>query len=104
MISLDFEWQINEFMVYCRSTQSREKSMARYEQALIVRFKITDDTYETVVTNLEPYKFPAKELKKLYNMPRGIETSFWSLKYTVGLLHFHVKKLKLSFAEAVLAK
>ncbi len=34
MISLDFEWQTNEFMLYCRSTQLREKSMASYEQAL----------------------------------------------------------------------
>ena len=34
MKCLDFDWQINEFMVYCRSTQLREKSMAGYEQAL----------------------------------------------------------------------
>ena len=34
MKCLDFDWQINEFMVYCRSTQLREKSMASYEQAL----------------------------------------------------------------------
>ena len=34
MKRLDFDWQINEFMFYCRSTQLREKSMARYEQAL----------------------------------------------------------------------
>ena len=34
MISLDFEWQTNEFMLYCRTTQLREKSMASYEQAL----------------------------------------------------------------------
>ena len=27
MKCLDFDWQINEFMVYCRSTQLREKSM-----------------------------------------------------------------------------
>ena len=34
MKCFDFDWQINEFMVYCRSTQLREKSMASYEQAL----------------------------------------------------------------------
>ena len=51
----------------------------------IVRFKITDDTYETVVTNLDAHNFPADELKKLYNMRWGIETSFRELKYTVGL-------------------
>ena len=30
MKCLDFDWQINEFMVYCRSTQLREKSMMAY--------------------------------------------------------------------------
>ena len=34
MICLDFDWQINEFMVYCRSAQLREKSMKSYEQTL----------------------------------------------------------------------
>lgn len=63
----------------------------------IVRFKITDNTYETVVTNLDAGSFPAAELKKLYHMRWGIETSFRELKYTLGLLHFHAKK-----AESVL--
>ena len=58
----------------------------------VVRFKITEDTYETVITNLDPFTFLPKELKKLYNMRWGIETSFRELKYTVGLLHFHAKK------------
>ena len=30
----DFDWQIDEFMVYCRSKQLREKSMLSYEQGL----------------------------------------------------------------------
>ena len=34
MKCLDFDWQINEFMVYCHSIQLREKSMSSYEQAL----------------------------------------------------------------------
>ena len=65
----------------------------------IVRFKITDNTYETVVTNLDQHKFPAKELKKLYNMRWGIETSFRELKYTVGLLNFHAKKVEYIYQE-----
>jgi len=60
----------------------------------IVRFRITDNTYETVVTNLNSVEFPPDELKKLYNMRWGIETSFRELKYTVGLLHFHAKKVE----------
>lgn len=34
MISLDFDWQTNEFMLYCRTSQLREKSMMAYEQSL----------------------------------------------------------------------
>lgn len=60
----------------------------------IVRFKITEDTYEVVVTNLDKTDFSPKELKQLYSMRWGIETSFRDLKYTIGLLHFHSKKLE----------
>ena len=65
----------------------------------VVRFKITEDTYETVITNLDPLLFPPKELKLLYNMRWGIETSFRDLKYTVGLLHFHAKKVEYIYQE-----
>lgn len=58
----------------------------------VVRFPITEHSFETVVTNLPTESFPPTELKKLYAMRWGIETSFRDLKYTVGLLHFHAKK------------
>jgi len=60
----------------------------------IVRFKISDSCYETVITNLDTEVFPQDELKRLYGMRWGIETSFRELKYTVGLLHFHAKKVE----------
>ena len=59
-----------------------------------VRFKISDSSYETVITNLDRIEFPPDELKRLYGMRWGIETSFRELKYTVGLLHFHAKKVE----------
>lgn len=58
----------------------------------IVRFKITDDSYETVITNLGAEAFSSSEIKKLYNMRWGIETAFRELKYAVGLNNFHTKK------------
>lgn len=58
----------------------------------VVRFPITENSFEIVVTNLPTDSFPPSELKKLYAMRWGIETSFRELKYTVGLLHFHAKK------------
>lgn len=59
----------------------------------IVRFPISEDIYETVVTNLDEDRYPAIEIKKLYASRWGIETSFRDLKNTVGLLNFHSKKV-----------
>ena len=58
----------------------------------LVRFKITNETYEVIATNLPENEFSPAELKQLYAFRWGIETSFRDLKYTVGLLHFHAKK------------
>lgn len=65
----------------------------------IVRFKLTETTYEVLVTNLDPEEFPLAELKKLYAKRWGVETSFRELKYTVGLLYFHSKKSHLILQE-----
>ena len=67
---------------------------AYYLPFRIVRFKISDTAYETVITNLDETEFTPYELKRLYGMRWGIETSFRELKYTVGLLHFHAKKVE----------
>lgn len=57
-----------------------------------VRVKISEDTYELLLTNLKPEDFSPSDLKQLYFMRWGIETSFRHLKYTLGLLFFHSKK------------
>lgn len=59
----------------------------------IVRFQISNDTYETVLTNLDTERYPPDKLKQLYASRWGIETSFRDLKYTVGMLKFHSKKV-----------
>ena len=58
----------------------------------IVRFKISEDTYETIITNLPADNYSPEDLKKLYASRWGIETSFRDLKYTIGLLKYHSKK------------
>ena len=60
----------------------------------IVRFKISDDTTETLITNLDADSFPAEELKQLYHLRWGVETSFRHLKYTIGLSLFQSKKVE----------
>ena len=59
----------------------------------IVRLRINDALYETLLTNLAGDEYPPDKLKRLYNKRWGIETSFRSLKYTTGLLHLHSKKV-----------
>ena len=59
----------------------------------IVRFKISDDVYESVITNLDANDYPAEKLKEMYALRWGIETSFRELKYTIGMLNFHSKKV-----------
>ena len=55
----------------------------------VVRFKLSDSSFETVLTNLD---FPPDELKHLDTVRWGIETSFRKLKYTIGLSYFHAKR------------
>ena len=57
-----------------------------------LRFPISEDSYECIITNLSSDEFDVEEIKKLYAMRWGIETSFRELKYAVGLTSFHSKK------------
>lgn len=58
----------------------------------VVRFKLTDSSYESVVTNLPSDIFPPSAIKELYARRWGIETAFRHLKHTIGLEHFYSKK------------
>lgn len=57
----------------------------------VVRFKITDDTYECIITNLDRDEFSIDDICKRW----GIENSFRELKYAIGLNALHSKKRKL---------
>ena len=59
----------------------------------IVRFPISEDTFETIITNLDVDAYPMLKIKELYASRWGIETSFRDLKYTIGMLNFHSKKV-----------
>lgn len=58
----------------------------------IVRFELSDDSYECIVTNLPADEFPPERIKEVYFTRWGIETSFRKLKYTIGLSNFHAYK------------
>jgi hypothetical protein len=57
-----------------------------------LRVQLPDGSFETLVTNLPGSDFSADDLKHIYKMRWGIETSFRKLKHTIGLTNFHAKK------------
>ncbi|MDO5139386.1 MAG: IS4 family transposase [Oscillospiraceae bacterium] len=67
----------------------------------IVRIRISEDLLETLVTNLPADQYPPDKLKELYSLRWGIETSFRSLKYTVGMLSFNSKKAECILQEVL---
>lgn len=72
---------------------SRKDPVVFYELNFrVVRFQISDDMYETILTNLDRTEYPLDKIKELYASRWGIETSFRDLKYTVGMLNFHSRK------------
>lgn len=58
----------------------------------VVRFPLSENSFECVVTNLPCDDFPPEKIKELYNRRWAIESSFRKLKYTVGLSNFHSRK------------
>lgn len=77
---------------YLPKTYSHKVPVQFYELPLrIVRFKVRNTT-EVIMTNLSKEEFSASEIKKIYGMRWGIETSFRDLKHTIGLNYYHAKK------------
>lgn len=64
----------------------------------IIRFQVGKQ-YECIVTNLPEKDFSAEEIKELYNLRWGIETSFRELKYAANLISLHSKKVEFIFQE-----
>lgn len=60
-----------------------------YLELRIVRFKLNNGDYEALITNVLDDEMSVEELKELYHMRWGIETSFRQLKFTIGMRTFH---------------
>jgi hypothetical protein len=65
----------------------------------IVRVKTGENTYQSFITNLDSDEFELEEIRRLYKMRWGVETSFRELKHTIGLTHLHTKKTEFVFQE-----
>lgn len=67
-------------------------SIPEYHMRLrVVRFQIKEGVYENIITNLPEDEFPADDIKGIYGLRWGIETSFRDLKQTLGTVNFHSK-------------
>jgi hypothetical protein len=82
---------VNDFDYLPKYYDRNAPAQFYYLSFRIVRFKVKDTT-EVIMTNLPKDKFPSAEIKKLYGMRWGIETSFRDLKYTIGLNYYHAIK------------
>lgn len=56
----------------------------------IVRFQLDSGVFETIATSL-PNTFTLEDIRELYHLRWGIESSFRDLKYTMGLVNLHGK-------------
>ena len=54
----------------------------------ICRFQLDTGTFETIATSL-PRSFTLQDIKELYHLRWGVETSFRDLKYSIGLVNIH---------------
>lgn len=55
----------------------------------IVRFKVSEDNYETIITNLTEGEFSLEDFKELYHYRWNEETAFNKVKNTLGMIYFH---------------
>ena len=57
----------------------------------VVRFEIAEGVYENIITNLPTGEFSLEQIKHIYHLRWGQETSFRDLKHTIGATRFHSK-------------
>ena len=81
-----------------KSKESSKTRRARWDfptpypmRLRIVRFQLPTGEFETIATSL-PQEFTIEDIKYLYHLRWGIETSFRDLKYTIGLVNLHGKR------------
>ncbi|WP_235808330.1 transposase [Levilactobacillus senmaizukei] len=63
----------------------------------VCKFRINNeesgkDEWEVLVTNLNSKEFSLEEMKELYHLRWGIESSFRKLKYDISSVQFHSKQ------------
>ncbi len=73
------------------SQESKETYPISYR---VVCIEIGKGSHQYLITNLSEKQCSPEDLKEIYRMRWGIETSFRELKYSIAMLHFHSKKVE----------
>jgi len=60
-------------------------------QLRLVRFQTAEGVYGNIITNLPSDEFSLEQIKHIYHLRWGQETSFRDLKHTIGTANFHSK-------------
>jgi len=60
----------------------------------VVCIEIKEGIYQYLITNLSEEICSPEDLKEIYRLRWGIETSFRELKHSIAMLHFHSKKVE----------
>ena len=55
----------------------------------VVKFPLSEGSYEYIVTNLPKYGFSTDTIRELYRLRWGIETAYRHLKYAGNMVHIH---------------
>lgn len=61
-------------------------------QLRVLKFPISEDSYEYIITTLPSYAFPLNKIKELYHMRWNIETAYRHFKYAGNMVHIHSLK------------
>ncbi len=61
-------------------------------QFRILKFPLSEDSFEYIITNLPSYSFSMARIKELYNLRWNVETAFRHLKYAGNMVHIHSLK------------
>lgn len=111
MSNMEMGWQIEEFMIYCKSKQLRAKTMASYEQALRLFERwcmntmqlhlvteITEPVIRHYITDLQErgkYSYYADESKKEYNCPERRRD--YRQPISTGTINNYLRNLRVFF-------
>ena len=109
--NLTFDWQIDEFMVFCRSEQLREKTMNSYEQALRLferwcreemKIETVDKVSESVIrryiNDLQErgkYSFCANDVSRAKNCPERRRD--YRKKISITTINNYIRNLRVFF-------